>query len=272
MAPLSSLLSLLDSPDPEIEHAALLVARDEYPELSVPDYLSRLDDLAAPLRERLARVDRLPDQAALLGAYVYDELGFKGNESAYYDPRNSYLNEVIDLRLGIPLTLAVVLIALGRRAGLFVEGIGFPGHFLVRIGGAGGLYLDPFFQARILARSSLGELAKRVLGESGRLAPEHLAPASTHAMIVRMLANLKGIHVSRHDHARALVVCDRLVDLGAGIEVTRDRGLHAFALGAFESAAEDLAAYLGHNPGASDATSIQSTIDQARTRAKANLN
>lgn len=272
MSSAKSLLELLRSPDPAVDHAALLLARDEYPELAVGDYLGRLDDLAAPLRRRVARVENARDQAAVLGAYVYDELGFRGNESAYYDPRNSYLNEVIELRLGIPITLAVMLIALGRRAGLLVEGVGFPGHFLVRLGGTGGLYLDPFFDARVLPVEALEGLAKRVLGESAKLLPEHLAPATTHAMVIRMLSNLKGIHVARNDHARALVVCDRLVDLGAGVEIQRDRGLHAFALGAFEGAAEDLETYLGARPGAADEASVRDTIQSARARSKAGLN
>ena len=272
MSSANSLLELLRSPDPAVDHAALLLARDEYPELAVGDYLDRLDELAAPLRRRVARVESTRDQAAVLGTYVYDELGFRGNEGAYYDPRNSYLNDVIELRQGIPITLAIVLIALGRRAGLLVEGIGFPGHFLVRIGGTGGLYLDPFFDARVLPRDSLEGLAKRVLGDSAPLSPEHLAPATTHAMIVRVLSNLKGIHVARNDHARALVVCDRLVDLGAGVEAQRDRGLHAFALGAFAGAAEDLEAYLGARPGAADEASVRDMIQNARTRSKVSLN
>lgn len=268
----SPLLELLDSPDPEVDHAALLIAHDEYPDLVVAEYLAKLDDLATALRRRVAHLDRAEDQAAVLGTYVYDELGFRGNEAAYYDPRNSYLNEVIDQRLGIPITLAVVLIALGRRAGLLVEGIGFPGHFLVRIGGGSGLYLDPFFQARALPMSALEDLAKRVLGEGGKLSPEHLAPVTTRAMVVRMLANLKDIHVNRRDHARALVVCDRLVDLGGGVDVKRDRGLHAFALGAFATAAEDLAAYVAARPGASDVSEVRATLSRARDRSKASLN
>src|SRR5262249_23916221 len=163
------ILELLASPDAPVDHAALLIARDEYPELVVSDYMARLDDLAAPLRARVAHLGRFEDQAAVLGTYVYDELGFKGNESAYYDPRNSYLYDVLDLRLGIPITLAVVLIALGRRSAILIEGVGFPGHFLVRIGGSDGLYLDPFFQARILTRASLEELARRALGQNGEL-------------------------------------------------------------------------------------------------------
>jgi regulator of sirC expression with transglutaminase-like and TPR domain len=265
-----SLATLLAADDAPVEHAALLLARDEYPELCVEEYLARLDALAEPLRGRVSRGQPALDQAAAIGAYVYDELGFRGNEQAYYDPRNSFLNDVLDRRAGIPITLAVVLMSLGRRAGIQVEGIGFPGHFLVRVGGPSGLYVDPFFHARVLAEDELEELAARVLGDRGKLAPEHVAPVTTRQMVVRMLANLKGIYAGRKDHARGLLVCDRLVDLGVGPEARRDRGLHALALGSLETAAEDLGAYLATRPGAKDTASVRAAL--ARTKQRAILN
>jgi regulator of sirC expression with transglutaminase-like and TPR domain len=261
-----TLRDLLAQPDTPVERAALLLARDAYPGLSVDAYLAELDRLAAPLRPRLAAARTPSAQAAALGTYVYDELGFKGDEETYYDARNSYLNEVIDRRAGIPITLAVVLLALGRRAGVALEGIGFPGHFLVRLGGPSGVYLDPFFRARVLSPDALERLAKRALGNEARVAPEHLAPVGPAAMVVRMLTNLKAIYESRKEHARALVVCDRLVDLTGLPEQRRDRGLHAIALGAFAGGVTDLEAYLAARPEAADAVRVRASLEQARAR------
>ena len=122
-------------PEPPLDEVALAIARDALPTLDLAGQRAGLDDLAAPLRARAAMLHRPLDQAALLGTYVYDELGFAGDEETYDDPSNSYLPSVVARRRGIPITLAVVLAALGRRAGMDVEGVGFPGHFLVRLGG-----------------------------------------------------------------------------------------------------------------------------------------
>ena len=251
-------------PDPPLDRAALVLACDAYPRLDVGEWLARLDDLAAPLAERAMNVRRVEDQAALLGTYVYDELGFHGDEEHYYDPRNSYLHEVIERRTGIPISLAVLLVSLGRRAGMTVEGVGFPGHFLVRLGGTDGLYLDPFFHARILARPALDDLAKRALGSADKLTREHLAPVSARAVIARMLNNLKGIYEKQRDHARALVVCDRLVDLIDQPELRRDRALHAIALGANAAAVDDLEHYLLLRKDAPDVPKMREALEQAR--------
>jgi regulator of sirC expression with transglutaminase-like and TPR domain len=257
---------LFTAADPPIERAALVLARDAYPQLDVEHYLHEFDRLAAPLARRVALARTTLAQAGALGTYVYDELGFHGDEQTYYDPRNSYLNDVVDRRTGIPITLAVVLIAIGTRSGLTVEGVGFPGHFLVRIGGeTGGIYLDPFFHARVLQRDALERLLRRALGEKATLTREHLAPVGTRAIVARMLTNLKAIYESRREHARALLVCDRLVDLTSSAELRRDRGTHALALGAMDAAAADFEAYLRARPDASDADAIRAQYERART-------
>jgi regulator of sirC expression with transglutaminase-like and TPR domain len=255
--------------DATIEEAALLFARDEYPGLSVSERLGSLDTHARELADRIADEHDLVGKTAGLRHFVYQELGFRGNEASYYDPRNSYLNDVLTRRTGIPISLAVVLIALGRRVGLRVEGISFPGHFLVRVGGDDGPILDPFFSGREVPRDSLEALAKRALGPRATFDPaEHLAPATTRTMVIRMLSNLHAVYERRSDHARALVVCDRLVDAGASIEARRDRGRHAFALRAFDAAAEDLGAYLDERPDAEDARAIRAMLGTARHGAK----
>ncbi|HEY8427702.1 MAG TPA: transglutaminase-like domain-containing protein [Sandaracinaceae bacterium] len=246
------------------EAAALLIARDARPHLDIDAELARIDALAAPLGE----IDPCAPprrQAQALAAYVYERLGFTGNEADYFDPKNSYLDEVLERRTGIPITLAIVLSAIGRRAGIQVEGIGFPGHFLARIGGPEGVLVDPFFGGRVLDEPALRRLASRMLGSASRLLPEHLAPVGLRAMVVRMLLNLKHAHERRRDHASALVVCDRLFDLTGAIGFRRDRGLHALALGAREAAWDDLSAYLeARGPGAQDAAAIRRALERAR--------
>lgn len=261
------LLLALEDPACTPEEAALWVASDAYPELDHQAVLRELDALAEPLSRRLARV-RTPLQAVgTLGTYVFDELAFRGNEADYYDPRNSYLQEVLARRLGIPITLAVVLLALSRRAGLALQGVPFPGHFLLRTSDGGEpLFLDPFFRARIVRQEGLKHMLKRALGPNAQLSPEHLEPATTQAIAIRLLTNLKAIYASRKEHARALVVCDRLVDLTGAIEHRRDRGALALALGALHAAQEDLRAYLAERPDAPDLPQVSRLLDEATQR------
>lgn len=253
-------------PEPPLEEVALAIARDALPDVDPEREARVLDELAGPLKVRGAHLHRPIDQAALLGTYVYDELGFAGDEETYDDPRNSYLPLVIARRRGIPISLAVLLAALGRRAGMSVEGVGFPGHFLVRLGGPSGVYVDPFFRARVLHPADLASLLQRVTGESLAVQDEHLAVVGARAVAVRMLVNLKNTHERRGDHAKALVACDRLVDLTGAPEPRRDRGMHALALGALEAASSDLRAYLNARPEAKDAAKVTETLDDIGRR------
>lgn len=253
-------------PEPPLEEVALAIACDALPDVDLEREAAVLDELAAPLKSRGALLHRPLDQAALLGTYVYDELGFAGDEETYDDPRNSYLPLVIARRRGIPITLAVLLAALGGRAGMSVEGVGFPGHFLVRLGGPSGVYVDPFFRARVLHPGDLASLLQRVTGESVAVQDEHLAVVGARAVAVRMLVNLKNTHERRGDHAKALVACDRLVDLTGAPEPRRDRGMHALALGALEAASSDLRAYLNARPEAKDAAKVTEALDDVRKR------
>lgn len=255
------------SPEPPIERVALAIASDLKPRLDPRPTLEALDEMGAALGRLVARAERTAAHAEMLSGYLYDEVGFKGEGADYRDPRCSDLSEVVARKTGLPITLAVVLMAVGRRAGLRVEGVSFPGHFLVRLGGPEGLYLDPFDDARVLDRADLEALGRRVLGPGGTLHPEHLSPVGSRAIAARMLANLKNLFERRSDHARALVACDRLVDLTASPEVIRDRGVHALALGALGVARDDLARYLRERPDAPDASTIESALRRASTAA-----
>jgi regulator of sirC expression with transglutaminase-like and TPR domain len=252
-----------------VELVALLIARDEYPRLDPDACMRALDEMAQPLcSEGTCGIAPGAIPHSRLAEHVYGTLGFRGNEQEYYDPRNSWLNEVIERRLGIPITLTVMLMAIGRRAGIVVEGIAFPGHFLARVGGEGGVYVDPFHGGRVLEPPALARLAERALGQGESLRSEALAPVGTRAIALRMLANLKAIHEQRRDHARALVVCDRMVDLGAPIEARRDRGLHALALGSLATGTSDLEAYLEAKPSAPDAEAIRGALTAAVRRSR----
>ncbi len=254
-------------PDDKIDLllGATLIAKDVYPALDHLTLAAKLDDLARPLLgaglEKLAAAD----QAARLGQYLYVDLGFRGNQDDYYDPRNSLLPDVIERRVGIPITLALVYIEIARRARVDATGVCFPGHFLVRIernadaGEApGALLIDPFHAGRLLGEDDLVRMLKRVPGEN-ELRPEHTAPASPRAILVRMLVNLKAVHFSRGDYARAHLVLDRIVSLTPdSVMALKARATLAAKLGAVESARADLARVLELEPYADD---VQATKD-----------
>jgi regulator of sirC expression with transglutaminase-like and TPR domain len=164
----------------------------------------------------------------------------------------------------------VVLMALGRRVGILVEGVGFPGHFLVRIGGPDGDLVDPFSEGNVVERSELSQIAGRLLDE--RALATVLEPVDLRVIAVRMLFNLQHIHERRGDHAQALLVCDRLVDLAAAPFHRRDRGLHALALGATSAAIADFEAYLETHPDADDRDRIVTLLEGARARDAAPAN
>lgn len=247
--------------DLPLDRAAALIARGlQYPDLDVERLLAQLDRLAAPLRERLRagapRADnpewvprRDPrDSIAALNGYLVDELGFRGNVGDYNDPRNSFLNDVLARRTGIPISLALVWIEVARRIDFPLSGVGFPGHFLVKyaLDGAVGddIYLDPFHGGAIV---SPAELRERVAVHfAGRLAfAEHYLGAITQKqLLTRMLQNLKGIYHQRNDARRLLAVVDYLLLIAPwDLEQRRDRGFLALQLGDPARALEDLQLY-----------------------------
>ncbi len=254
-----------------IEELALWVARDAYPALRIDVELRRIDALAEPVAARLASEREPRSQALTLGEYLHDELEFRGDESDYHDPRNGYLNEVLERRVGLPISLAVLWIAVGRRVGVPVEGVGFPGHFLVRVGRERSVLVDPFREGRLVTQQELERLAIHHLGGADRLRAEHLATSDARSMLVRILVNLKHAHERRADHARALVVCDRLVDLSGAPTFRRDRGKHALALGATTAALEDLEAYLSAGAPEGDADAIRALRDRVGLGVKRRL-
>ncbi len=255
---------------------AALIARDVYGSLDVDALLDRFGELTAPLADQ--GLGALPprEQAARLGEHVYETLGFAGNEEDYYDPKNSLLPDVLDRKLGIPITLAVVYCEVARRLGVQAVGVGFPGHFLVRIenpGHALPILIDPFFRGRVLDEPGLTKLLHRVTGKNEVLRPEFLHPATPRAILLRILVNLRTIYLSRGDMARAMLAIDRILCLTPDApEALRERGLLSARLGANAGALADLERFLVVAPRAEDASQIRARITELRARGTRSVN
>ncbi len=244
----------------DLARAALTIARIAYPDLDPAPSLRRLDDLAAAVRPRLFPQASPEVAAAELAGYLFRECGFRGNQEEYYDPRNSYLNDVLERRLGIPITLSVVLIEIGARLGLPVEGVGFPGHFLVRLAGSRGpLLLDPFFGGREIGEQELLARYRAAAGaDAPALPPDALAPTGTRAILTRMLRNLLRVYLEQKDHTHALAAAELvLVLVPDSADETRVRGLLYEHLECFGAALTDFRRYLELAPEAPDAEQIR---------------
>jgi len=256
----------------DVALGAALIARDVYLDLDVAQLLRRFDELAAPIARLGLDAMSAEAQALEMAHYVYERQGFAGNETDYYDPKNSLLPDVIERRVGIPITLALVYCEIARRVGVPARGVSFPGHFLVRIErrapdqGLGPVIVDPFFNGRMLDDKSLGALLKRVVGPHETLRPEHLEPASSRIVLVRMLTNLKAVYLARGEDSRALLALDRLVSILPDAPlVLRERGLLAARLGSVEVARTDLARFLQLCPGSTDAKTIRARLEALTT-------
>jgi regulator of sirC expression with transglutaminase-like and TPR domain len=244
----------------------VLIARDSYPLLSFAEQRRRFDELAAPLlHERLMEL-RVTERCNRLASYLYGECGFRGNTDDFHDPRNSFINEVLDRRVGIPISLAVVYIEVARRCGMTVSGIGFPGHFLVRLDDPRhneALIADPFGGGIALDRAALERLLQQSGGGAKKLESSMLIPASTRQILARMLMNLRAIYANRGDYARLLLVLDRLIDLMPEVaNELRDRGLLWAKLGAPQGALGDLRRYVDSLPHAGDIPEVRRLIAQ----------
>ena len=262
---------ILSRPDPEMNlaEAALLVAAEEYPELDVRAYLARLDEMGVALRQRLDDEPR-PERAIMaLNHYLFQEQGFRGNVERYYDARNSYLNEVLDRRTGIPITLSTVFMEIASRAGLEVEGVGLPGHFVVRVHTPSRpLLVDPFHGGTVLSEKDCQDRLDRIFNGSVKLEPDMLRPCRRREMLERILRNLKAIYLREQDRHRALRVVDLLVRMQpASAEDLRDRGILYAALDCYGFAARDLESYLSLAPGAKDAEDLAARAMALRQQA-----
>lgn len=262
---------ILARPDRDVNlaEAALLVAAEEYGDLDVRSYLVRLDEMGVALRRRLDEEPR-PERAIMaLNRYLFQEEGFHGNTEQYYDARNSYLNEVLDRRTGIPITLSTVYMEVARRAGLEVEGVGLPGHFVVRVQlPSRALLVDPFHDGSLLTERDCQERLDRIFDGKVKLEPKMLRPCRRKEMLERILRNLKAIYLRDQDKDRALRVVDLLVRIQPGsAEDLRDRGVLYAALDCYGLAARDLESYLALAPQARDAEELQAKAAWLRQQA-----
>lgn len=244
----------LNAPGSDLLPAALSIARVEYPALETQPYIDRIDDMGRRAAERLGRLPALSSEAInTFNEFVYEEEGFRGNRTTYDDPRNSFLNEVIDRRTGIPLTLAIVYLELARRAGLSITGVNFPGHFLLRsMPGTLGeeLIIDPFHGGALLSEFDCRQLLRKHVGDEAAYDGSLLTPATRHEIIVRMLVNLKRLYVRMRSFPQARFMSTLLLTADpSAISELRDRGLLAYHLEDFSSALKDLEEYLRLAPG-----------------------
>lgn len=231
--------------DVPIDRFLLLIAKEEYPSVDVGRYLGMLDALA----DRALELSKdTGDLAKALTQTLFFEAGFKGNAKNYYDPKNSFLNEVIDRRLGIPITLSIVYMEVARRAGARAVGVGFPGHFLVRHDtGSRSLLLDPFEKGALVGRTECERLLGSLTGGPTTLEPWMLEPSTPRAIVVRVLANLKQAYMLKRDFINAVKTIDRLLIVEPDRWLDRrDRGLLFIELDCPKAAISDLEAYLQH--------------------------
>ncbi|MGI8560512.1 MAG: SirB1 family protein [Luteimonas sp.] len=258
-------LARLDDESLPLLGSALLIARDEYPDLDPDLYDTLLQAHTAHLRGEIDALEHWPLKMQAINRLLFEELGYAGNHDEYYDPRNSYINEVFDRRLGNPISLALVQMEVARRLGVPLDGVSFPGHFLVRLPVDDGvLVMDPFNRGRPLDADELRQRARPHLGGD---APDDdalhqiLHPASHRAILMRVLRNLHGVYSDAADWERAMRCADRILKLSPDdLDALRDRGMGYLELGHRHGARQDLGLYLQRNPRAPDAASVRESL------------
>jgi regulator of sirC expression with transglutaminase-like and TPR domain len=260
----------------DLAHACLLIAQDRYPALDVGRYLGEIEAMALRLRGRMPQVAAAEEHVGALNEFLFGHLGYRGsNMDHYYDPRNSYLNEVIERKTGIPITLCVLYMELGRRVGLPVEGVSFPGHFLVRVQVNGGLMvLDPFAGGLPQSEADLRTRLTRVIPEgvaddvpvAELPLDQFLEPASKRQILTRLLRNLKGIYRETNKPELLLEVLNRMLVIApeAAAEL-RDRGYVYQRLECWQPALRDLTEYLEREPDAPDHDDVRVRMMELRT-------
>jgi regulator of sirC expression with transglutaminase-like and TPR domain len=243
---------------------ALHLAADEYPDLDVAPYLARLDAYAGDVAPRLS--GPLHHRVEVLAEFLFDEEGFTGDAAAYYDPRNSYLNDVLDRKLGIPLTLSLVAMAVGERAGLTVHGVGLPGHFVAKaVAGDDEVLFDPYHGGAVLDRDGCAELVEAATGRPFLVTDDVLETTPPGLIARRMLTNLKGVYLRQSNFARAARVTGRLAVLAPDDPTQlRDLGVTLVHAGQPGKAIDPLSEYLAAAPDAADAGAVGDVLKDAR--------
>jgi len=254
----------VSGPDDRVDLACavLEIARDDYPDLDVAGYLRRIDQIAVHVMERLGSEKTVYHRIAALNSVMFEEHGFHGNRRNYYDPKNSFLNEVIERKMGIPISLSVLYMEVAQRTGLPLYGVSFPGHFLVKYSDdRERIVIDPFNAGEVKSRESLGQLLESLYGGKVTLVDDFLEPVTKKQIIRRMLNNLKMIYLQEKNFLKILAVLQRLVVLDpSSAEDIRDRGSVYLKLECFQYALADFESYLGLVPNAKDADAVREEI------------
>lgn len=247
----------------DVAEVGLFLSEDEYPGIDLSGYFDRLDELAENARPYL--IGSLEQQVEGLCVYLFGEEGFRGNRDEYYDPQNSYLTDVIDRRLGIPITLSVLAMSVGRRAGMAIDGVGLPGHFIARAtDGEQSVLFDPFHGGRILSRAECADLVQSITGREIDLSPTLLEATAPRLVVARMLNNLRSIYAEREDYARTARVLRRQRQLMPDDPgVRRDLGVTLVRAGRPGPAISHLKAYLGSEPTSQDSSDVRSLLKRA---------
>lgn len=256
----------IERPDEQINLAlsALYIAQEEYPNLDIFEYLNALDTMAAEVKERLPSQKYPLRIIQSINQYLYEDLGFSGNTTEYYDPRNSFLNQVIERRVGIPITLALVYLEIAKRINFPMVGIGMPGHFLIRPAVAEmEIFVDAFNRGEVMFADDCQERLMQVYGQPVTMQPEFLATVTNRQLLARMLSNLKYIYLNGQQLEKALAAVERILLLFPDNPTEiRDRGLIYYQIGRWVSAANDLETYLAQIPNAQDAPVIRRLLEQ----------
>lgn len=262
--PYQAFRQAVDRPEEKIDlgRAALTIALTEYPDLDIAAYLGRIDELAAAVAGRRDRDGDVYHSIAALNHVLFNERGFRGNRDDYYDPKNSFLNDVIERKTGIPITLSVLYLEVARRLGVGLDGVGFPGHFLVKWAhDREQIFIDPFHRGEIKLTKDLSDMLDKLYGSKIALKAQFLEPAGKRQILKRMLANLKAIYLKKNALVEALSMLDRLIILDpAAVEEIRDRGAVYLRLECHAQAREDFETYLRLAPDAPDATAVRDQI------------
>jgi regulator of sirC expression with transglutaminase-like and TPR domain len=248
----------------DLAKAALYIAQEEYPTLDPAEYLNILDVMAQEVAQRL-KDQRYPMRIVkAINEYLYEDLGFTGNTRDYYDPCNSFLNDAIARRTGIPITLALIYLEIARRLDFPMVGIGMPGHFLIRpeFDGAG-IFVDAFNRGEVLFQEDCEQRLQQIYGPEVSMRPEFLTAVTRKQFLARMLTNLKMIYLNRGDAEKCLGAIERILLLfpDSPLEL-RDRGLFYYQNGRWTQARQDLQTYLDRVPQAEDASIIRQILDR----------
>jgi regulator of sirC expression with transglutaminase-like and TPR domain len=258
--------TIRSTPDEKIDlaKAALYIARDEYPDLDVNSYLKLLNQWGRQLKKKTAST--VSRRVELLNDFLFGQMNFQGNHEHYYDPRNSFLNDVMDRKKGIPITLSVIYLHLAWKMGLSAEGVGFPGHFLVRIlEDSRTIYVDAFHKGNVMDRHDCADLLERISEGSIELQESFLSPLDKKRTLSRMLRNLKGIYVECGNHSKLVPVMDKIISLNPGdAQEFRDRGVIHYKREANLLALQDFEKYLSMIPTGDESEMVRQYVEILR--------